>query len=45
MLGSHLERLPEERRDAFVDAVLAAMPEPAIEYVRLNITARRADAS
>ncbi len=45
MLGSHVERLPEERRDAFVDAVLAAMPEPAVEYVRLNITARRADAS
>jgi trans-aconitate 2-methyltransferase len=41
MLGSHLERLPEARRGAFVDAVLAAMPEPAIEYVRLNITASR----
>jgi trans-aconitate 2-methyltransferase len=41
ILGSHLERLPEERRDPFVDAVLAAMPEPAVEYVRLNLTARR----
>jgi trans-aconitate 2-methyltransferase len=41
MLGSHLERVPPERRDAFVDAVLAAMPEPAIEYVRLNLAGRR----
>jgi trans-aconitate 2-methyltransferase len=41
MLGSHLERVPAERRDAFVAAVLAAMPEPAIEYVRLNLTGRR----
>jgi trans-aconitate 2-methyltransferase len=41
MLGSHLERVPPERRDGFVDAVLAAMPEPAIEYVRLNLAARR----
>ena len=41
MLGSHLERIPPERHDAFVEAVLAAMPEPAIEYVRLNLSARR----
>jgi len=41
VLGSHLERLPEDRREAFVEAVLAAMPEPAIDYVRLNLTARR----
>jgi len=41
MLGSHVERVPPERRDAFVDAVLAAMPEPAIEYVRLNLLAQR----
>jgi trans-aconitate 2-methyltransferase len=41
VLGSHLERLPEERRAAFLDAVLAAMPEPAIGYVRLNLTARK----
>jgi trans-aconitate 2-methyltransferase len=42
VLGSHLPRVPAERRGAFVDAVLAALPEPAIEYVRLNLTARRA---
>jgi len=41
MLGSHLERIPEERRAAFVEAVLAEMPEPAIGYVRLNLQATR----
>jgi trans-aconitate 2-methyltransferase len=41
MLGSHLERIPEERRAAFVEAVLAQMPEPAIGYVRLNLQATR----
>jgi trans-aconitate 2-methyltransferase len=41
MLGSHLERVPPERRDAFVEAVLAELPEPAIDYVRLNLTGRR----
>jgi len=41
VLGSHLERIPEERRAAFVEAVLAEMPEPAIGYVRLNLQATR----
>jgi trans-aconitate 2-methyltransferase len=42
VLGSHLERLPEDDRDGFVDAVLAALPEPVeIDYVRLNALARR----
>ncbi len=41
VLGSHLERLPEERRGPFVDAVLAEMPEPVIGYVRLNLMAHR----
>jgi trans-aconitate 2-methyltransferase len=41
VLGSHLPRVPQERRAGFVDAVLAELPEPAIEYVRLNLTARR----
>jgi trans-aconitate 2-methyltransferase len=41
VLGSHLERVPPARRDGFVEAVLAQMPEPAIEYVRLNLAARR----
>ena len=41
VLGSHLERLPEERREAFVEAVRERLPEPAIDYVRLNLVARR----
>jgi trans-aconitate 2-methyltransferase len=41
VLGSHLARLPESERDAFVHAVASALPEPRIDYVRLNILARR----
>jgi trans-aconitate 2-methyltransferase len=41
VLGSHLERIPAERRDAFVAAILERLPEPVIDYVRLNLTARR----
>jgi trans-aconitate 2-methyltransferase len=41
VLGSHLERLPEGDRDAFVDAVLEELEEPVVRYVRLNILARR----
>ena len=43
VLGAHLERRPPEDRDAFVEAVAAAMPEPVIDYNRLNIVARRGD--
>jgi trans-aconitate 2-methyltransferase len=39
-LGSHLERLPPDRRESFVDAVIAELDEPVVEYVRLNILAR-----
>ena len=42
ILGGHLERLPPDERDGFVHAVATALPEPLIDYVRLNITARRA---
>jgi trans-aconitate 2-methyltransferase len=43
VLGAHLERLGSDgERDAFVDAVAAGLPEPAIRYVRLNILATRA---
>ncbi len=42
ILGSHLARLPESKRDAFVRDVVAQLPEARIDYVRLNITARRA---
>jgi trans-aconitate 2-methyltransferase len=41
VLGAHLERLPEEAHDAFVHEVAERLPEPLIDYVRLNITARR----
>jgi len=41
VLGSHLERIPADRRDAFVAAVRDRLSEPAIHYVRLNLTAGR----
>ena len=42
VLGAHLERLPAHERDAFVHAVASALPDARIDYVRLNIDARRA---
>jgi len=42
ILGDHLARLPEPEREPFVRAVAARLPEPSIDYVRLNISARRA---
>lgn len=42
ILGAHLQRLPEGERDGFVRTVVERLPEPLIDYVRLNITARRA---
>jgi len=41
ILGPHLDRLAAEDRDGFVQAVVERMPEPVIDYVRLNIVARR----
>ena len=41
ILGSHIARLPESERDAFVREVAAQLPEARIDYVRLNIVARR----
>ncbi len=41
ILGGHLERLPPGDREAFVHAVAARLREPLIDYVRLNIVARR----
>jgi trans-aconitate 2-methyltransferase len=40
-LGSHLERLEPDLREPFVDAVIAELAEPVVDYVRLNILARR----
>jgi trans-aconitate 2-methyltransferase len=45
VLGAHVERLPAEDRDAFVRAVADSLGEPLIDYVRLNITARRSGSS
>jgi trans-aconitate 2-methyltransferase len=43
ILGSHVERLPEQLREAYVDRVSAALPDPpALDYVRLNLVAWRA---
>lgn len=41
VLGAHLERLPLSERDGFVRKVGERLPEPVIDYVRLNIVARR----
>jgi trans-aconitate 2-methyltransferase len=41
-LGHHLAALPEDLRDPFLDTVAERYGHPAtLEYVRLNITARR----
>lgn len=42
ILGSHVQRLPDGERDAFVREVASRLPEPVIDYIRLNIVARRA---
>ena len=41
VLGAHLERLPPETHDAFVATVVERLQDPMIDYVRLNIVARR----
>jgi trans-aconitate 2-methyltransferase len=41
VLGAHLERLPPSEHADFVRAVADAIGEPVIDYVRLNILARR----
>jgi trans-aconitate 2-methyltransferase len=43
VLGSHVARLPESERAAFVQEVASRLAEPRIDYVRLNIRARLAD--
>jgi trans-aconitate 2-methyltransferase len=41
-LVRHLDRIPGQRRDAFVDELLARYGEPVVlDYVRLNMTATR----
>jgi len=41
MLGSHLERLGPERHRPFVDAVIVELGDTGVDYVRLNLLARR----
>jgi trans-aconitate 2-methyltransferase len=43
-LGPQVERLPENERDAYVHEVAERIGEPLVDYVRLNITARRGGA-
>jgi trans-aconitate 2-methyltransferase len=40
-LRTHLAGLDPTEREPFVKAVASRMPEPVLDYVRLNITARR----
>ena len=40
ILAAHLARLPEDRRDAFVNAVVGGV-RPPLDYVRLNVSAVR----
>lgn len=41
VLGAQLDRMPEDERPRLVRAVAGRLPEPAIDYVRLNIRAVR----
>ena len=41
ILGAHLARLPEAGREPFVELVASRLPAAEIDYVRLNVTARR----
>lgn len=44
ILGTHLERIPGERRSEFVDEVAGRLPDRSIDYVRLTITGRKGSA-
>ncbi len=44
-LHEYAGTLPPERRRAFAQQVAAALPAPVIDYVRLNIVARRSPAA
>jgi trans-aconitate 2-methyltransferase len=44
VLRTHLESLPEAQREPFLDAVMERVGErPTLDYIRLNIEARRGD--
>jgi len=42
VLGAHLDRLPEQEREEFVQAVVKRLPEPVVDYVRLTFRTKRA---
>jgi trans-aconitate 2-methyltransferase len=44
-LRPNVDRMPEPERTTFVREVAARMPEPVLDYVRLNILARRSQVS
>ena len=41
ILGPQVDRLPEGERAAYVHEVASRMPEPVVDYVRLNVDATR----
>jgi trans-aconitate 2-methyltransferase len=41
VLGDHLARIAPDEQDSFVRQVAAGLPDAVIDYVRLNIVARR----
>jgi trans-aconitate 2-methyltransferase len=41
VLREHIARLPEAERRPFVRSVVACLPGPTLDYVRLNVVARR----
>ncbi len=41
VLGGQLDRLPADQHAAFVDEVAGRLPEPVVDYVRLEIAATR----
>ncbi len=41
VLGAHMDRLPPDQRPTFLEAVASRLPERLIDYVRLNVVARR----
>ena len=42
-LGAHTERLPEDLREPFVQAIAQGLPDPLVleDYIRLNVTAHK----
>lgn len=41
ILGGYLDQLQPDKRDDFVEAVADAMAEPVVDYVRLEVVARK----